>query len=256
MNEEEIKQAIQNIIEHCRALTLRLVRLKKGTNQVEGVASGFLFKEGDSVFLISAGHALNKERWAIETDLTDDEKHRTACIPIGGAWLIKKAVIGDSELEDIDVGWARIDLKSFGESVKGEEGLKGKKFEYVVYEGPLVEEPNAEEPHAYAAMNQVSLFDALGRAYLERDISYEYEMKFTGTRDTDGLYVFSIPKHKGHNYYRGASGSPIVDSSGVIKGILVKGCERKNELYAYPMKGLLNLIRIGKEVDQASGGCA
>jgi hypothetical protein len=62
------------------------------------------------------------------------------------------------------------------------------------------------------------------------------------------LYIFSIPKHKGHDYYRGASGSPIImPPDGEIVAILVGGCESKNELYGFPLAGIRELIRIGED---------
>lgn len=248
MNQDEVSKVIQNLIDHCLGLTLKLVRLNRDTNEVEGVASGFLCQHPKGIYLISAGHALKKEGWVIETTLTDETNCRTACIPIGGAWTIKGMSLHDTKIENIDVGWAKIDMQAFKQDVEMQTPLKGKSFEYQVYQGPLDEEPNPLDPHLYASMNRVLLHGALGRTYLERECSYEYEMEFKGSRAPDNLYVFSIPKHKGHDYYRGASGSPIVEPSGKIRGILVEGCEDKNELYAYPMKGLFDLISIGNDV--------
>lgn len=71
-------------------------------------------------------------------------------------------------------------------------------------------------------------------------------MKYTGRVNEHGLYVFSIPKHQGHPYYKGASGSPIIDPEGRIFAILTGGCETNNELYGYPLRGIENLIRVGE----------
>jgi hypothetical protein len=127
----------------------------------------------------------------------------------------------------------------------------------LVYEGSLDHAPDAKEPHIYAAANRATLIAALGKTYLERDFSYEYEMEYKGLT-ADGLCVFSIPKHKGHAYYKGASGSPIIEPSGKVVAVLVKGCETKNELYGYPARGLADLIKIGGDVEQmgATGGKA
>ena len=84
---------------------------------------------------------------------------------------------------------------------------------------------------------------------MERDYSYEVEMEYKGVRE-DGLYVFSIPKHKGHEYYQGASGSPIIEPSGKVLAILVQGCVTKNELHGYPTKGLVNLIKICEDAER------
>jgi hypothetical protein len=74
-------------------------------------------------------------------------------------------------------------------------------------------------------------------------------MKFKRTR-TGGLYVFSIPKHQGHAYYKGASGAPIIEPGGKIVAILVKGSVEKNELYGYPLKGIINMIKIAIDTER------
>jgi hypothetical protein len=225
------------------------VRLSKDRKKIEGIASGFLIKVGEVTYLVSAGHALEKGGWLIETTFTIENECLTACIPIGGPWIVKKMTIGQSKLEEVDIAWAKVDLQAFKESVSKDSRLKGKKFEYLLYEGPLEDSPSADDPHIFAAWNRGTTISALGRTFLERDFSYEFEMKYEGIRSEDGLYIFSIPKHKGHEYYSGASGSPIIEPSGKILAVLVKGCETKNELFGYPMRGLLQLIRISEEVE-------
>jgi hypothetical protein len=203
-----------------------------------------------TTYLISAGHALEKSHWAIETSFTVENECKTVCIPVGGAWILKKITIGKSKPEEVDIAWAKVDFEAFRNAVMKDKKLKGKPFEYFLYEGSTEEVPNAEDPHIYAACNQGQIFSALGKTYLERNFSYEYEMEYKGSRNSDGLYVFSIPKHKGHEYYRGASGSPIIEPSGKIVAVFVGGCETDNELYGFPMRGLAQLIKISADADQ------
>lgn len=250
MNQIEIEENIKKVVEHCRNLTLRLARLSSDGNKIEGIASGFLISLNDSHYLISAGHALEKNRWVIETDLTIENEYRTACIPINTPWTLKKMTLGKLEFEGVDIAWAKIDLSSFQQSVAKDARLKGKKFEFLVYQGPLEDEPNPKEPHVFASLNRGTILNAFGRTYLERKFSYEFEMMFKGRREEDGLYVFSIPEHKGHEYYSGASGSPIIEPSGKVVSILVKGCKSKNELYGFPLAGIIQLIKIGTEVER------
>ena len=257
MSDDKIKANIQTVLEHCRKRTLQLARLSSDHKQVEGVASGFFVRIGDAIYLVSAGHALEKNGWVIETTFTIENECRTACIPIGGPWTLKKLTIGSSKLQEVDIAWARVNLEAFQKSVTENKQLRGRSFEYLVYEGSLDHAPDAKEPHIYAAANRTTLIAALGKTYLERDFSYEYEMEYKGLT-ADGLCVFSIPKHKGHAYYKGASGSPIIEPSGKVVAVLVKGCETKNELYGYPARGLADLIKIGGDVEQmgATGGKA
>jgi hypothetical protein len=213
-----------------------------------GVASGFFVPIDGATYLLSAGHALEKTGWTIETTFTIEDKGVTACIPINGPWTLKEFTTKSPKLQEVDVAWAKVDFAAFQKAVSDDKRLKGKSFQYLVYKGPLEDTPDTREPHAYAAANRVLLFNAPKGRYMERDFSYEYEMEYKGIRE-DGLYVFAVPKHKGHDYYRGASGSPIVEPTGKVVAILVQGCETKNELYGYPTKGLVDLIRIGIDAE-------
>jgi hypothetical protein len=254
MTDDEINTGIKAVLSYCRQLTLQLARLSSSREPV-GVASGFFILVDGETYLISAGHALEKNGWIIETSFTIQDKGVTACIPTGGPWILKRLTSRSEKLQDVDVAWAKVDLAAFQKAVSDDKRLKGKSFEYMVYKGPLDETLNASDPHAYAAANRVMIFDAPGGRYMERDFSYEFEMEYKGTRE-DGLYVFAIPKHKGHEYYRGASGSPIVEPTGKVMAILVQGCETKNELYAYPTKGLVDLIKIGIDSERRGSNLA
>lgn len=200
-----------------------------------------------STYLISAGHALNKGRWLIETEMVIESECRTACILVNGAWIIKSFTLGNSELESVDVSWAKIDLDAFQKGVSENKNIAGKQFEFLTYQGAFGEMPQPQTPYIYATQNRVVFFEALGKRHLVREPSYELEMEFTGRTTEQGLYVFSIPKHQGHPHYKGASGSPIIGPTGQIFAILVGGCDTSNELYGYPLRGVPDLIRISED---------
>jgi hypothetical protein len=250
MNDNEVLRRIQAVLEHCKKLTLGLVRLAPSSKEIAGLASGFFINVDGAVYLLSAGHALEEEGWVIETTFTEENEFKVACIPIGGAWIMKRIALGSSKMEDVDIAWAKVDFEAFKQAVFQVPSLKGKSFEYMVYQGPVDNTPKMGVPHIYAAANRATLHSALGRKHLERDYSFEYEMEYKSTRP-DGLYVFSIPKHKGHKYYRGASGAPIIEPSGKIVAVLVGGCETKNELYGTPLNGIINFIKIGIDVESS-----
>ena len=172
---------------------------------------------------------------------------RTACIPVNGAWIMKRFTFGKSELESVDISWAKIDLDAFQRSIAGNKNISGKPFEFIVYQGPFGQSPQPQTPYIFASQNRVVIYEALGRRHLEREPSYEMEMEYTGRNTNQGLCVFSIPDHKGHSHYKGASGAPIIDSTGQIFAILVGGCEISNELFGYPLWDVPNLIRISED---------
>lgn len=250
MNDTEINKAAYNLINYCLALTLRLTRLESGDNAPAGVASGFFTKIDGAIYLISAGHAINQGRWVIETDLVIESECRTACIPINGAWIIKSFRLGNSDMERVDISWAKVDLEAFKKDITGNKNIGGKPFECLYYQGEFGETPDTDTPYIFAAQNRVLLYEALGKRHLEREPSYECEMRYTGGLNKDGLYVFSIPKHQGHPHYKGASGAPIIDPEGRIYAILTGGCETNNQLFGFPLRGIKSLIRTSEAASQ------
>ena len=249
MKSDEIKENIKRVIENARSLTLQLVRLSKNRKNIKGRASGFLVDVGGSPYLISAGHVFKKKEWVIETPFVNEEACVSASIPIGGVWTLKRGILGDSKLRNVEVAWAKIDFPSFQKAVTADPKIKKQRFEYLLYHGPTEDDPDPKTFHTYSAWNLATLVTEYGRAYLHREFTFEYEMVFKRKR-ADGLYVFSIPKHKGHSYYRGASGSPIIEPYGKIIAVFVRGNPKKNELYGYPMKGLIALIKSFEEADK------
>lgn len=247
MNDAAIKKAAADLINHCLTLTLRLTRLDERDHSPVGVASGFLVSLEGSTYLISAGHALDKGGWVIETDMVVESECRTACIPVNGAWIIKRFTFGKSELESIDISWAKIDFKAFQKCVTENNSISGKPFEFMLYQGPFGQTPQLQTPYVFASQNRVTVCEALGMRHLEREPSYELEMEYTGRNTNQGLFVFTIPNHKGHSHYRGASGAPIIDATGQIFAILVGGCEISNELFGCPLWDVPNLIRVSED---------
>ena len=247
MDDDQIRKADTDLINHCLALTLRLSRLNEGDHGPVGVASGFFVSLDGSTYLISAGHALNKGGWVIETDWVIESECRTACIPVNAAWETDSFTFGKSELESIDISWAKIDLDAFRRSVVGNKKISGDPFAFKTYNGTFGETPQAGMPYIYASKNQATIYEALGKRHFERELSYELEMEYTGRKTKQGLFVFSIPEHMGHSHYKGASGSPIIDPTGQIFAILIGGCEISSELYGYPVWNVPNLIRISED---------
>ncbi len=122
--------------------------------------------------------------------------------------------------------------------------LKGHKLEFSFYRGPLDQTPALnDEPYTFAAWNRALIIPA-GVTLVERSASYETCMAYTGS-NPDGRYVFKLARaHQGHEYYRGASGAPIVSPEGVIVSMVLGGCEKKNEIYGLPLAKYTPLLNL------------
>lgn len=256
MSQDQVMDKIKNVIDYCKNLTLRLALLSEDLLSVNEIASGFIIDRDGDYYLLSAGHALEKSGWVIETDLTVESECITACIPVNWPWTVESIDLGEREKKRIDFAWARIDLSSFRDTIQNDARLKGKQFDLPIYTGPLDSSPRAGEPYSYASLNRAALVKAQGKTLLTRELSCEYLMGYKETRSSDGLYVFSVPEHKGHEYYEGASGSPIVAPPGTVVSVLLGGCKSKNELYGFPLTRFIELIVISKYVEHVAASDA
>lgn len=67
-------------------------------------------------------------------------------------------------------------------------------------------------------------------------------MEFSREEPTGRLRFNLADGHKGHDYYRGASGAPIANDEGIIVAVLVGGDTSTNELLGAPLHRYANLI--------------
>ena len=243
---ELIKRNTQIVIDHCLNITLRLVRLSKDQKKIIGIASGFIYNHGNDFYIISAGHALKKERWVIETNVSFKDDKVTVCIPINYVWQIDSIKLGNLKPDTIDFAWAKLDFDKFKSFVAQDSKLKGNNFEFNSYLGPLDEEPQIGEAYSYASWNRVTLIKA-SCDFLERESSYEIGMEYQGRIENSKFYKFKLSRvHQGHDYYRGASGSPILDPTGKIVSILLGPVEGEDALYGLALKDFHQCILLGQ----------
>lgn len=241
----DAQEAMVKFLNHCLKMTLRLTHLAQD-NRPDDVCSGFFLEQDGRQYLVAAGHSFKKTRWVIETDFRIEQENISVAIPVNGVWRFKQLSSQSPQGQDLDIAWAEIDFQSFEKMVQGDPRLKKQSSDFIVYRGPTDIAVSADIFYSYASYNRVLKYEALGQCHLERDFSLEAEMTFL-TLSNDGFLVFSIPEHRGDRYYKGASGSPILDPSGKIVAILVGGYEPTNELYGYPLKDIRALIKLGTD---------
>ena len=148
---ELIRSNIQKIVDHCLKITLRLVRLSDDKKEIIGIASGFIYGHKNNYYIISAGHALEKSSWVIETNICLNTEKIVVCIPINFVWQIERFNFSTLNSEEIDFAWAKIDFDKFKAAIKQDPKLKGKIFEFDCYHGPLTDEPEAGEAYSFAS---------------------------------------------------------------------------------------------------------
>lgn len=100
-----------------------------------------------------------------------------------------------------------------------------------LYRGPVDRTPTPSVAYAFSAANRDELDRNIDVMF--REIASEFALELVADRASN-MFEFSLARaHQGHDYYRGASGAPIVDEEG----------------------GIVALVASGEEADKYSHGC-
>jgi hypothetical protein len=233
---------------HLLSFTCKLVRMSR-EKKITGIASGFLVKRDGKWRLLSAAHALRRGKWFLETEVVLHHHRETVVLPIRDimTWETKSLIIDSDDPKErrIDFAVGRIDHQLLHEQIRRDPLLANEAFTFQFYEGPLNSLPVKNvEPYSYASWNRALLIKGPW-VVLERSASYEMGMVFTGLSKDRKYYCFKPNSgHKGHRYYKGASGSPITDAEGRIVSMLLGGHKRKNALYGLRLAKFSGLLKM------------
>ncbi|MCK9316534.1 MAG: hypothetical protein M0Q48_10400 [Verrucomicrobia bacterium] len=234
----------QKFLNQILSFCINLVRFESMDKIEEpaGWATGFIVLHNGIKYLLTAGHVAEKNTtWYWESPLINEKERHVVQIPVGPFQLMKIGKIGKSaeEATDVDFAWCKFSRIEQEYQKKCKElilqGISKKdEWEQKYYQGPLDKDPILNnEPYSYAAWNRAEMFTC--DATLKRYPSYETDMTYVG-KDEQGIYFFKlIEKHKGHDYYRGASGAPIVDHEGAIVSMVLGGDEANNLIFGAPI---------------------
>jgi hypothetical protein len=169
------------------------------------------------------------------------------CLPVGPFNLIKRfSLTEDGSIvksrRKIDVAWCELDIEGLAKKFAADPRMKGKKLEFLAYQGPLDERPveNAEL-YSFAAWTRGIL---IPRAvlHLDRSPSFEIGMRFV-RKNKVGKYVFELGRtHQGHAYYKGASGAPIAAPDGRIVSMVLGGSIKRNKIFGFPLADISSLL--------------
>ena len=227
----EEQKAMQAFIEHMLRYTISLVRAVPNDWPL-GIASGFIIPVEKRYRIISAGHAISaKPNWAMETIPVSATE--TLMVTVRNVHPLAK--IGpDDPTSAVDLAWAVYlpdELQSqLAEAPKKPTGA----LELPLYQGPLDAVPDGDTPYGFAAWNGVEAHKTIGK--LLREARYELNLHYIGINPSNGLYQFELARpFQGHEYYRGASGAPIADPTGLIVSMLVGGNENEQYLWGVPL---------------------
>jgi hypothetical protein len=227
----EEQKAMQAFVDHMLRHTVNLVRVVPNQWPV-GIASGFIIPVEKWYRIISAGHAIAaKPNWAIET--VPVSATETLMLTVKNVRAL--ATISPGEPTNaLDLAWADL----FPDELRSQLAEAPKKpavaLELPLYQGPLDTVPDSDTPYGFAAWNYVEPHEVIGK--LVREPRYELNLRYVGIHPSNGLYQFEPARpFRGHEYYKGASGAPIADPTGLIVSMLVGGHKEENCLWGIPL---------------------
>lgn len=208
MKKEE--KAVAKFIELFSKVTFRICHWDSD-GVIQSRSSGFLYqKNQDSPLLvITAGHYTPQDGSFIETNYVKD--NCVAAINTGKFTVFYNG-------NDIDYAYSILPIELITKSLTPDMS-----FDFVVYKEPFIKAEN-DEVYGFAVRNNYE-FARMGDAivaptYLCSELYLELVKQ-----DEHVNFFKPAGQIKEHEYYKGASGSPIADPSGKITSILIGGTD-------------------------------
>ena len=204
------QKAIENYINLLLKVTFRICHWDEN-GQLKSRSSGFLYKRtADSPLLvITAGHHTPPEGSFIETKHVYE--NQTAAVNAG-----KFQVFYNDN--DIDYAYSILPLDLIQKSLS-----KHMSFEFTVYKEPMVKAVNTEV-YGFAVRNNYEFVKYSDALVAPTYLCHELYMELVKQEEHINYFKTSRPIQD-HEFYRGASGSPITDQYGRISSILIGGTD-------------------------------
>lgn len=187
-------------------------------------SSGFLYKKSEDspILVITAGHKTPPEGSFIET--THVYKDETAAINAGKFNIFHQK-------GNIDYAYSKLPLEVIENSLR-----PNMSFEFKVYQAPF-EKAVKDEAYGFAVRNNYEFVKMGDKFLVPTYLCHELYLELVSQDDHINYFKPSRPIQE-HEYYAGASGSPIADPSGKICSILIGGTEPIEYLRAFRLDNI------------------
>lgn len=207
-------------------------------------ASGCLICLGERKLFLSVGHATgNDGKWAIQMGY--DKVRGVANYVVGEMRFIMR--IGPSTTNQSILGFSYVEIPSdviparHFVNIHGDTVSQG---DIVVFGAPFDARPEFGEYFSFEGAVKPLMYQNL---FNTNHVVYEVElMTYEGLiylRREDDFFVFQLPfKHPGHEWFKGCSGAPILNSSGHPVGLISKGNLEADEIFATALDALIPVV--------------
>jgi hypothetical protein len=183
-------------------------------------ASSCLIDYGGRRWILTVHHATsNLGDWRIE--MTYDEGKGLLTYSIGVMTFFKLADLSAGTVADLDMAFAPVpnDLKPYYEP-RDEQAKVVKRMPRFVFKPDLHYKPSARKQYSFAGGVMPTKETHFGQLYQGTKLACYRGLKYVG--EDKMFYVFKLPfQHPGHDFFRGTSGSPIIDTKRNIAALVV-----------------------------------
>lgn len=217
------QKALQRFIDLMLKVTFRICNWDKD-GKLKSRSSGFLYRKSESspILVITAGHGTPPEGSFIESTYT--YKNQTAALNAGKFKVFYQQ-------DGIDYAYSELPLELIKKSIK-----PSMSFEFNIYKNPFVNAVK-DEAYGFAVRNNYEFVKMGNTLVLPTYLCYELFMELEKQDEHINYFKPSRPIQE-HEYYKGASGSPISDPTGRICSILIGRTEPLEFLRAFRLDNI------------------
>jgi hypothetical protein len=204
------EKAVKNYVDLLLKVTFRICHWGKD-GQLKSRSSGFLYQRTPEspIVVITAGHHTPPKGSFIET--TQVYENQTLAVNTGEFKVFYNN-------NDIDYAYSILPLDLIKKSIS-----KGMSFEFSIYKEPMIKAVNTEL-YGFAVQNNYEFVKYSDALVVPTYLCHELYMELVIQDDNINYFKTSRPIQD-HEFYQGASGSPITDQYGRITSILIGGTD-------------------------------
>lgn len=191
-----------------------------------GFASGCLIDYCGKRLVLTVAHATgNNENWGIEVKSVTNVG--TQVYQIGAMMFLTVGNLDTDKIKDVDFSYATVpsDLQPFYHEIN-EKGQVVNQIPREILSIDFDLKPNKGKKYGFFGQSNFST----DNWYMFSQSKLVLDLKFVGIEDD--YYKFKLPmKHLGHDYFRGISGAPIIDSDGNTVALVCHGDYEEDIIY-------------------------
>ncbi len=196
-----------------------------------GMGSGCLVRCGGIKLLLSVSHLLRAtHQWNLHVKSYPPPRY-TQAYQFGAPTTVKRLSLSNARKVSLDFFAVPIpdEVTPIHQEVRGIHAIIDGAAKRV-FEFDEITEPSSSEEYAFFGLTQGLQAGVL----FECVPIHVSRLKFCG--ENQRSLIFELPyAHPGHDFFKGCSGAPIVDSRGRLVSLVQSGSLRSNRVLGYPL---------------------